>query len=89
MAKSQVHEPEAGEVQEWREEGVRNTSLRANWRIVLVTLYVGMSLFEYGYDKGAIAGFQAMNGFLMVFGYQTDEGAWAIAVSRTTASRNP
>jgi hypothetical protein len=39
-----------------------------------------MSLFEYGYDKGAIAGFQAMPGFLQVFGYQTATGAWAIKV---------
>lgn len=39
-------ESEAGA--EWRdaEEGVRDTSLLGNWRILLVTLYIGMSLFE-------------------------------------------
>ena len=32
---------------EWRSaEGVRDTSLMGNWRILLVTLYLGMSLFE-------------------------------------------
>ncbi|KIX96377.1 uncharacterized protein Z520_07643 [Fonsecaea multimorphosa CBS 102226] len=59
-------------------EGVRDHSIRANWRIMAVTLYMGISLFEYGFDKGAIAGFQAMPGFLQVFGYQTPAGQWAI-----------
>ncbi|SPO06551.1 related to monosaccharide transporter [Cephalotrichum gorgonifer] len=64
---------------EWRTaEGVRDTSLRGNWRILLVTLYIGMSLFEYGFDKGVVAGFQAMPGFLQVFGYQTPDGSWEI-----------
>lgn len=61
-------------------QGVRDTSLRANWRILAVTLYMGMALFEYGFDKGAIAGFQSMPGFLQVFGYQTPTGKWAIDV---------
>jgi hypothetical protein len=61
--------------------GVRKTTLRANWRILAVTLYMGMSLFEYGFDKGAIAGFQSMPGFLKLFGYQTPGGKWAIEVS--------
>ena len=60
--------------------GVCKTTLRANWRILAVTLYMGMSLFEYGFDKGAIAGFQSMPGFLKVFGYQTPTGKWAIEV---------
>ncbi|KAJ5827168.1 sugar porter (SP) family MFS transporter [Penicillium robsamsonii] len=59
-------------------EGRRDTSLKANWRIFAITLYLGTSLFEYGFDKGAIAGFQAMPGFLQVFGYQTLDGNWAI-----------
>ncbi|RFU27193.1 hypothetical protein B7463_g9149, partial [Scytalidium lignicola] len=59
-------------------EGQRSTSLRANWRILAVTSYLGISLFEYGFDKGAIAGFQAMPGFLMVFGYKAPNGHWGI-----------
>ncbi|EER29321.1 hypothetical protein D8B26_008044 [Coccidioides posadasii str. Silveira] len=59
-------------------EGRRDTSLKANWRIFAITLYMGISLFEYGFDKGAIAGFQAMPGFLQVFGYQTESGKWDI-----------
>ena len=55
-------------------EGVRDTSIRANWRILAVTLYMGISLFEYGFDKGAIAGFQAMPEFLQVFVYQIPAG---------------
>lgn len=60
-------------------EGVRNNSLQANWRILAVSLYMGISLFEYGFDKGATAGFQAMPGFLMVFGYEKD-GEYGIKV---------
>ncbi|KAL2861196.1 general substrate transporter [Aspergillus lucknowensis] len=59
-------------------EGRRDTSLKANWRVFAVTLYMGVALFEYGFDKGAIAGFQAMPGFLQVFGYQTESGEWDI-----------
>ncbi|KAK3323142.1 general substrate transporter [Cercophora scortea] len=58
--------------------GVRKTGVRANWRILAITMYLGLSLFEYGFDKGAIAGFQAMPGFLMEFGYKTPAGKWAI-----------
>lgn len=61
-------------------DGHHDNSLRANWRILAVTLYMGISLFEYGFDKGAIAGFQAMPGFLMVFGYKTPSGKWGIHV---------
>lgn len=64
----------------WRSEGVINQGLLANWRVVAFTFYIGMGLFEYGYDKGAIAGFQAMPGFLKVFGYKTAEGTWDIKV---------
>ncbi|KAK4041877.1 sugar porter family MFS transporter [Parachaetomium inaequale] len=66
------------EMEEVSTQGVRDTSLRANWRIIAVTLYIGISLFEYGFDKGAIAGFQAMPGFLQVFGYQSSSGTWNI-----------
>ncbi|CBF79152.1 hypothetical protein AN7067.2 [Aspergillus nidulans FGSC A4] len=59
-------------------EGRRDTSLKANWRVFAITLYMGIALFEYGFDKGAIAGFQAMPGFLQVFGYQTESGEWDI-----------
>lgn len=68
------------EVEEVMTQGVRKTSLRANWRILLITLYMGVSLFEYGFDKGAIAGFQAMPGFLQVFGYESKPGVWNIHV---------
>jgi SP family sugar:H+ symporter-like MFS transporter len=64
-------------------EGRRDTSLKANWRVFAITLYMGIALFEYGFDKGAIAGFQAMPGFLQVFGYQTESGEWDIHVQRS------
>jgi SP family sugar:H+ symporter-like MFS transporter len=63
-------------------EGRRDTSLKANWRVFAITLYLGIALFEYGFDKGAIAGFQAMPGFLQVFGYKTESGEWDIHVCK-------
>ncbi|KAF9886737.1 hypothetical protein FE257_011114 [Aspergillus nanangensis] len=60
-----------------RGHGTHNTGLRANWRVLAISLYMGISLFGYGFDKGAIAGFQAMPGFLQIFGYETPEG-WEI-----------
>lgn len=62
-------------------EGRRDHGLLANWRVLAITFYLGISLFQYGFDKGALAGFQAMPGFLMVFGYETPKHTWAIAVS--------
>ncbi|PGG97440.1 hypothetical protein AJ79_09201 [Helicocarpus griseus UAMH5409] len=80
MAPAQADRSSHNDGGEWQDvgEGVRNNSLRANWRIFAVTLYMGISLFQYGFDKGAIAGFQAMPGFLQIFGYQTPSGEWAI-----------
>lgn len=78
MSHSAVNKP--GEVREWRSEGLRNEGLLANWRIIAFTFYIGMGLFVYGFDKGAIAGFQAMPGFLEVFGYKKKDGTWDIEV---------
>ncbi|KAB5546801.1 sugar porter family MFS transporter [Coniochaeta sp. 2T2.1] len=78
---SKAHSDECNdgpEPQEVVTQGVRKTSLRANWRTLAITLYMGISLFEYGFDKGAIAGFQAMPGFLQVFGYESKPGVWNI-----------
>lgn len=81
MAKADsTRDTEPGDVQDRAVDGVRNLGLLANWRVLVFTLYLGMALFVYGYDKGAIAGFQAMPGFLEVFGYKTEEGTYAIAV---------
>ncbi len=75
-AKDASEKGEVGSIQ-----GVRDLSLKANWRTIAITLYMGISLFEYGFDKGAIAGFQAMPGFLKIFGYQAANGSWNIHVS--------
>ncbi|OQU93778.1 hypothetical protein CLAIMM_00250 [Cladophialophora immunda] len=50
--------------------GKRNTSVWANIRFIWFTILVGFSLLEYGFDNGEIGGFQAMVGFLQVFGYE-------------------
>jgi len=50
--------------------GERNDSLRAHLRFVWVTLLVACGLLEYGFDKSIVGSFQAMVGFLQVFGYE-------------------
>jgi MFS family permease len=50
--------------------GVRDDSLKAHFRFLWVTVLVGFSLLEYGFDQGIIGSFQAMVGFLKVYGYE-------------------
>jgi sugar porter (SP) family MFS transporter len=48
----------------------RNTPLLANWRVLVMCCIVSMANAQYGFDTAAVAGFQAMVGFLKVFGYK-------------------
>jgi sugar porter (SP) family MFS transporter len=48
----------------------RNTPLLANWRCLLICCIMSMANCQYGFDTAAVAGFQAMIGFLKVFGYK-------------------
>ncbi|KAH8808626.1 MFS transporter [Xylogone sp. PMI_703] len=48
----------------------RNTPLLANWKCLVICAVVSMANLQYGFDTGAVAGFQAMTGFLQVFGYK-------------------
>lgn len=48
----------------------RNTPILANWRVLLICCVVSMANAQYGFDTAAVAGFQAMVGFLKVFGYK-------------------
>jgi len=50
--------------------GKRDDSVKAHFRFLWVTVLVGCALLEYGFDKGIVGSFQAMVGFLKVFGYQ-------------------
>lgn len=50
--------------------GERDDSIRAHFRFLWVTVLVGCSLLEYGFDQGIIGSFQAMVGFLKVYGYE-------------------
>jgi sugar porter (SP) family MFS transporter len=40
-----------------------------NKKILAVSLFINLSTLEYGIDQGTVNGFQAMPGFLAVFGY--------------------
>ncbi|KAJ5371958.1 hypothetical protein N7517_003964 [Penicillium concentricum] len=55
--------------------------LLAHKRFLWVSVFVGFSMLEYGFDNGEINGFQAMTGFLQVFGYKDPSvhSGWNIA----------
>jgi sugar porter (SP) family MFS transporter len=48
----------------------RNTPILANWRVLIICCVISMANAQYGFDTAAVAGFQAMVGFLKVFGYK-------------------
>jgi hypothetical protein len=50
--------------------GERDDSIRAHTRFLLFSILVGCGLLEYGFDQGIIGSFQAMVGFLKVYGYE-------------------
>ncbi|KIX10426.1 uncharacterized protein Z518_01508 [Rhinocladiella mackenziei CBS 650.93] len=58
----------------------RVTHLKDNWKCVLICLAIAMANCQYGFDTATIAGFQAMVGFLEIFGYRdpTRELGWNI-----------
>lgn len=62
----------------------RNTHLLANYKCILICAAMALGSCQYGFDGAAVAGFQAMPGFLRVFGYYDTHlsgeggGGWAI-----------
>ena len=48
----------------------RNTPIAANWKCILICAFVSMANCQYGFDTNMLAGFQAMAGFLEIFGYR-------------------
>jgi len=48
----------------------RNTPLLANWKCLIICCVMAIANCQYGFDTAAVAGFQAMIGFLKVFGYK-------------------
>ncbi|KAL4744650.1 hypothetical protein BDW72DRAFT_199381 [Aspergillus terricola var. indicus] len=47
-------------------KGRRETSLTANWQVFAITLYMGVALFEYSFNKGTITSILAMSRFLQI-----------------------
>jgi hypothetical protein len=52
-------------------EDVRDifTLIQRERRIILISIFVALAQFQYGYDSAAVSGFQSMPGFLTIFGY--------------------
>ncbi|KAI0477215.1 MFS transporter [Xylariaceae sp. FL0804] len=59
----------------------RTNTLWANKKCLGLCAIMAMSFFQYGFDSALLAGFQAMPGFLMVYGYPdpTSSNGWAIS----------
>ncbi|KAK7186454.1 hypothetical protein DPSP01_002115 [Paraphaeosphaeria sporulosa] len=47
----------------------RDTGIARNWKCILICLAMSLANFQYGYDTATIGGFQAMAGFLAIYGY--------------------
>ncbi|KAJ4295542.1 hypothetical protein N0V90_007555 [Kalmusia sp. IMI 367209] len=47
----------------------RDTGIAQNWKCILICLTMSLANFQYGYDTATIGGFQAMPGFLAVYGF--------------------
>ncbi|KAI5122650.1 hypothetical protein M0805_007912 [Coniferiporia weirii] len=54
------------------------TTLKQNIKCFAICLVVAVSNFQYGFDTGIVNGFQAMQGFLRVFGVQSASGTFII-----------
>ncbi|KAF2829698.1 MFS transporter [Ophiobolus disseminans] len=61
----------------------RQTPVRENWKCILMCLAMSLANCQYGYDTATIAGFQAMTGFLEVYGYRDGKAksGWNIATT--------
>ncbi|KIW56339.1 hypothetical protein PV05_05005 [Exophiala xenobiotica] len=59
----------------------RVTPVKDNWKCVLICLAVSLANCQYGYDTASVGGFQAMIGFLEIFGYRNpkSEIGWSIS----------
>ncbi|PKS13154.1 hypothetical protein jhhlp_000496 [Lomentospora prolificans] len=59
----------------------RATPISDNWKCIFICLAMAMANCQYGYDTATISGFQAMVGFLQVYGYKDEESriGWNIA----------
>jgi MFS family permease len=58
----------------------RNNGLAENWKCILICSFMLLANTQYGFDSSTMSGFQAMVGFLKVFGYQdsTSKTGWSI-----------
>lgn len=48
----------------------RETPFASNWKCILICVAMSLANCQYGYDTATVAGFQAMTGFLRVYGYE-------------------
>lgn len=58
----------------------RETPFASNWKCVVICIAMSLANCQYGYDTATVAGFQAMVGFLKVYGFEdpTSARGWNI-----------
>ncbi|KAF2689657.1 MFS transporter [Lentithecium fluviatile CBS 122367] len=61
----------------------RDTGVKDNWKCIAICLAMSLANCQYGYDTATISGFQAMPGFLKVYGYPDKKAkiGWNIATT--------
>ncbi|KLO16566.1 MFS transporter [Schizopora paradoxa] len=55
-----------------------SSSLREHYKCFLICILVALSNFQYGFDTAIVNGFQATQGFLRVFGVESQSGVFTI-----------
>lgn len=58
------------EQQQTRHRRARETPFASNWKCIAICIAMSMANCQYGYDTATVAGFQAMIGFLKVYGFE-------------------
>ncbi len=61
-------------------DNTRLTPIRANKRVMIITCLMALANAQYGFDAAVVASFQAMTGFLEIFGFpeKAPQTGWGI-----------
>lgn len=62
---------------------ITRSSWWENKKVIGIAILINMASFEYGLDQGMVNGFQAMPGFLQVFGYEDPSLPGGFGISTT------
>ncbi|KAF2206063.1 putative transporter [Delitschia confertaspora ATCC 74209] len=66
-----------------RTDTLKNSSLWANRKCLIICCIVSSANMQYGFDTATVGAFQAMPGFLKVFGYKTEASPLGYGIDST------